>query len=238
LAEPKRASNLLLAALSPADAAALRPHLRPAHFEQKKILFEAGDKISQVYFPTTAVVSLVVVLSGGETVEAAMVGLDGVVGASAALNGRIALSRGIVQLEGEALVCDAGALKSAVLQSETLLSKIIRHEQTMYAQAQQSTACMAAHEIESRLCRWMLRARDLAGSDTLSFTQEFLADMLGVKRTSVTLVAKTLQRAGFIKYSRGRIQILDVEGLRESACECYESINGHYRSLLGRAAPT
>ena len=96
---------------------------------------------------------------------------------------------------------------------------------------------MAAHEIEARLCRWMLRARDLAGSDTLHFTQEFLAEMLGVKRTSVTLVANTLQRAGFIKYSRGRIQILDIDGLRDSACECYQSIKSHYQALRG-AAPS
>jgi CRP-like cAMP-binding protein len=114
------------------------------------------------------------------------------------------------------LICEVGTLKGAALQSHSLLSKLIRHEQTLYAQAQQSTACMAAHDVESRLCRWLLRARDLAGSDNLMFTQEFLAEMLGVRRTSITVVAHTLQQAGMIKYARGRIQILNVEGLRDT----------------------
>jgi CRP-like cAMP-binding protein len=170
-------------------------------------------------------------------VEAAMVGKDGVVGASSSLDGRISLSRAIVQLAGPALVCEVAELKGAALQSHTFLAKLIRHEQTLYAQAQQSAACMAAHDVESRLCRWLLRARDLSGSDTLMFTQEFLAEMLGVRRTSVTIVAHTLQEAGMIKYARGKIQILNVEGLHESSCECYESVKGHYALLLGNGTP-
>ena len=107
-----------------------------------------------------------------------------VVGAASALDGKISLSRAIVQIAGNSLVCDADALKGAALQSHTFLSKLIRHEQTVYAQAQQSTACMATHDVEARLCRSLLRARDLSDSDTLIFTQEFLAEMLGVRRTS------------------------------------------------------
>jgi CRP-like cAMP-binding protein len=132
-------------------------------------------------------------------IEAAMVGKDGVVGASSALDGKISLSRAIVQLAGDGFTCGADALKGAALQSHTLLSKLIRHEQTVFAQAQQSTACMATHDVEARLSRWLLRARDLSDSDTLIFTQEFLAEMLGVRRTSVTTVAHTLQRAGHDK---------------------------------------
>jgi CRP-like cAMP-binding protein len=109
----------------------------------------------------------------------------------------------------------------------------MRHEQTLFAQAQQSTACMAHHEVEARLCRWLLRARDLSGSNKLPFTQEFLAEMLGVQRTSVTTVARTLQEAGMIKYSRGKIEIIDVEGLREGVCECYEAVKDQYGKLLG-----
>lgn len=226
-------ANLLLCALSATDAAAIRPHLRSVNLEHQKILFDAGDFIDVVYFPTSAIISLVVALSTGEMIEAAMVGRDGVVGASSALDGKIALSRAIVQLAGAGFTCDVDALKGAALQSVSLLSKLIRHEQTVYAQAQQSTACMATHDVEARLCRWMLRARDLADSDTLEFTQEFLAQMLGVQRTSVTSVAHILQRAGMIKYSRGRIQILDLEALRDTACECYETVNSHYQALLG-----
>jgi CRP-like cAMP-binding protein len=230
-------ANLLLASLSPGDAAAIVPHLKSVHLEHQAVLSELGDEIRLVYFPTSAIVSLVVGLSTGEMVEAAMVGRDGVVGASPALDGRISLNRAIVQISGASLTCDVDALRSAALQSNTLLSKLIRHEQTVFAQAQQSTACMAAHDVEARLCRWLLRARDLSGSDTLAFTQEFLAEMLGVQRTSVTTVAHTLQRAGMIKYSRGKIQIVDMDGLRQASCECYEAINAHYRELLGDARP-
>lgn len=225
--------NALLASLSSSDAAALQPHLKATHLQQKTVLFEAGDIINSVYFPVSAVVSLVVTLATGETTEAAMVGKDGAIGIASALDGKIAMSRAIVQLSGDAMVCDPAAFRGTALQSETLISTIMRHEQTLFAQAQQSTACMANHEIDARLCRWLLRARDLSGSDHLAFTQEFLAEMLGVRRTSVTTVARTLQEAGMIKYSRGKIEIRDVDGLREGACECYETVKEQNRQLLG-----
>jgi CRP-like cAMP-binding protein len=142
------------------------------------------------------------------------------------------MSRAIIQLGGDAMVCDPAAFRSTALQSEKLISTVMRHEQALFAQAQQSTACMTNHEVEARLCRWLLRARDLAGGDHLPFTQEYLAEMLGVRRTSVTTVARTLQEAGMLKYTRGKIQILDVEGLREGACECYETIKERYGQLL------
>jgi CRP-like cAMP-binding protein len=225
--------NLLLASLSPGDLAALQPHLKLAHLEQDKILFEAGDIIDATYFPTSAVISIVVLLSSGQVVEAAMVGRDGVIGAAAALDGKMALSRAVIQLSGEAMVCSLAGLRGAAMQSQPLLSLLIRHEQTLYAQAQQSTACMAAHHVEARLCRWLLRSRDLSQSDTLLFTQEFLAEMLGVNRTSVTVVAHTLQQAGIIKYSRGKIRISNLEGLQDAACECYETVRSQYQGLLG-----
>jgi CRP-like cAMP-binding protein len=226
-------SNLVLAALSPADTAALQPHLKPVSLTQQQVLFGAGDAIDAVYFPVDAIVSLVVGLSTGEQVEAAMVGNDGVLGAAAALDGKISLSLAVVQLGGNALKCDVDALRGAALQSQSLLSMLIRHEQAVYAQAQQSAACMAAHGIEARLCRWLLRARDLANTDTLHFTQEFLAEMLGVTRSSVSVVAHTLQQAGLIKYTRGRIQIVNLDGLRETVCECYGTIRAQYQALLG-----
>jgi CRP-like cAMP-binding protein len=225
--------NLLLASLSPGDLVALQPHLKLVHFEQEQVLFEAGDTIAATYFPTSAVISIVVTLSSGQVVEAAMVGRDGVIGASAALDGKLALSRAVIQLSGEAMVCSLAGLRGAVMQSQPLLSLLIRHEQTLYAQAQQSTACMAAHHVDARLCRWLLRSRDLSQSDTLLFTQEFLAEMLGVNRTSVTVVAHTLQQAGIIKYTRGKIRITNLEGLRDAACECYETVKSQYQGLLG-----
>jgi len=226
-------SNAILSSLSPSDAAALRPHLKAIHLQQKTVLYEVGDTIDKVYFPTTAVVSLVITFASGEMTEAAMVGRDGAIGISSALDGKVAMSRAIIQLGGNAMVCDQATFRGAALQSESLIAKVMRHEQTLFAQAQQSTACMAHHEVEARLCRWLLRARDLSGSDTLPFTQEFLAEMLGVQRTSVTTVARTLQEAGMVKYSRGKIEILDVEGLREGVCECYETVKVQYGQLLG-----
>lgn len=225
--------NAILASLPASDLAALQPILRQVDLEQKKVLFAAGEPISTAYFPTSAVVSLVVVLSSGEMIEAAMVGRDGVVGGSSALDGNISLCLAIVQLSGHAVACDVGALKNVALKSPTLIAALVRHEQAVYAQAQQSTACMAAHELEARFSRWLLRARDLSGSDTLNFTQDFLAEMLGVRRTTVSPVAHMLQAAGMIKYKRGKIEILNVEGLRETACECYATVKDHYARLLG-----
>ena len=226
-------SNIILAALTAGDANALRPHLKPVYLESKTILFNPGDIIDKVWIPEGAVVSLVVGLTTGETIEGAMVGKDGIVGVAAALDSKLALTQAIVQLAGPALVCDAAVFKGVAMQSEKFLSLLFRHEQAVYAQAQQSTACMATHDVQARLCRWLLRARDLSGSDTLNFTQEFLAEMLGVRRTSVTVDAHALQNAGFIKYSRGRIQIISVEGLHEGACECYQTVRLHYEKLVG-----
>ena len=173
------------------------------------------------------------VFSSGELFEAAMVGRDGLVGGAGALDRKMSLCRAVVQLPGEAVTCSVDGLSTAAFQSRSLISVLVRHEQTLYAQAQQSTACMAAHQIEARFARWLLRARDLAGSDALPFTQEFLAEMLGVQRTSISPVAHTFQRAGIIRYARGKIEILDVEALRESACECYETVRSQYQALLG-----
>ncbi|WP_244611258.1 Crp/Fnr family transcriptional regulator [Bradyrhizobium ottawaense] len=164
-------SNRILEALSTSDAATLRPHLRSLQLPQKKILYETGEPIALVYFPTGAVISLVINLSSGISVEAAMVGRDGVLGASAALAGKKSLNRAIVQLAGSCLVCDIGNVASTALQSANMISTLIRHEQAMFTQAQQSAACMSSHTVEARLCRWLLRARDLSGSDMLDFTK-------------------------------------------------------------------
>lgn len=227
-------SNRLISSFSTSDHAILTDLLQPVTLTHKTILFEASKHITKVYFPTTAIISLVVALSNGEIIETAMIGRDGVVGASAALDDEISMSRAVVQLTGDALWCHVEELKSAAFQSHSLLSGLIHHEQAVFAQAQQSTACMAAHDVEQRLCRWLLRAADLSETDTLHFTQEFLAEMLGVRRTSVTTAAHTLQAAGMISYSRGKIKILDLHALRDASCECYEAVNRHYAGLFGR----
>jgi CRP-like cAMP-binding protein len=161
-----------------------------------------------------------------------MIGNDGVVGASAALDGPLALTKAIVQATGEALTIDPGYLKECLRQSETLRSRLYRHDVILLAQAQQSAACLAKHDVQARLCRWLLRSRDLLQSNTLHLTQEFIAEMLGVRRTSVSVVAKQFHTAGILKYRRGHIELLDIEAIHDSACECYEAVNAQKRMLI------
>jgi len=154
----------------------------------------------------------------------------------------VALNRGIVQVEGVASILDVDTLRTVAEQSVAFRTTLIRHEQAQFAQAQQSAACNVSHSVEARLSRWLLRTRDATGSDTLGLTQEFLAQMLGVRRTSVSLVANTLQAAGLIRYRRGRIEITNLEGLQEMSCECYETVKAHSNRLIGngtaQAKPT
>lgn len=224
--------NLLLASLSPQIYGALLPHLKRMEFKHAQVLTETGEPITHVYFPHTGIISLVVELSVGEMVETAMVGRDGVVNAACALDGKISLNKGIVQMAGAGVIISANELTKVADQFRDFRARLIRHEQVLFAQAQQSAACNASHLIEARMCRWLLRLRDLAASDDLVITQEFLAQMLGVRRTSVSAVASALQKAGLIQYNRGRVHLLDVKGLREATCECYAVVNGHYDRLL------
>ena len=154
-------------------------------------------------------------------IETAMVGHDGVLNAASALDGKVSLNKGIVQVAGSAGTIEVNRLRRLANEIEPFRALLIRHEQVLLAQSQQSAACNASHSIEARMCRWLLYMRDLAGSDDLSLTQEFLAQMLGVRRPSVSLVANTLQKKGLIKYSRGRMRLLDLKRLQKGACECY-----------------
>jgi len=224
--------NRLLASLRPTDFELLRPQLRPVELVHESVLFEAGDPIDRVYFPHSGIISLVVDLAGGQTIEAAMVGRDSVLGGSSALDGLISLNKAIVQLAGAGVTLDVARFREVAEMSPDFRTTLIRHEQVLFAQAQQSTACNASHNVEARLSRWLLWSRYLSGSDTLQLTQEFLAQMLGVQRSSVSLVASTLQQAGLINYRRGRIEIINLKGLKEASCECYATVKAHYDRLL------
>ena len=227
--------NSFLDSLTPADRALLPTRLKPIELQQGTVLFEAGSEIEKIYFPYGGMVSLVAQLAGGEMIECAMIGRDGLVGGAVALGAVASLFKAIVQISGSAAVIDAERLRSAADRSATLRAMLFRHEQLTLAQTQQSAACNAAHTVEARLSRWLLRCRDLQGSDDLKLTQEFLAQMLGVRRTSVSLVATTLQNAGLIRYSRGNIRILDLGRLQAAACECYETVRVQTERLLGNA---
>jgi CRP-like cAMP-binding protein len=200
---------------------------------REAILYRAEEIISRLYFPDSGVVSIVVGFANGQFVEAGMFGRNSVIGAGAALDGAVALNQAIGQVGGSGQAVDVKVIKRLVGESETLRSAFARHEQVASAQVQQVGACNALHELEERLSRWLLQTRDLIMSDTLPLTQEFLSEMLGVQRSSVTLVARSLQEAGLINYRRGRIRVLDVEGLQDTCCECYATINRHFHRLVG-----
>ena len=224
--------NRILNTLPQNIFAAFEPHLEPVDLVFGAVVAEPDRPVSFVYFPHTGVVSLVVAMKVGDMIETAMVGRDGVVNATTALDGKISLHKGIVQVAGVGSVIGCDALRSLANEFEPLRGLLIRHEQVVFAQAQQSAGCNASHTVEARMCRWLLRIRDLTGSDEMVLTQEFLAQMLGVRRTSVSLVAGTLQKAGFIKYRRGKIHLLDIAQIEAGACECHETVKGHYARLL------
>jgi len=225
--------NHFLASLSPADSDLLRPHLSRENLTLREILFRPEEQVRRVYFPTAGIISLVVGLSDGHWVEAGMVGKNGVVGGGSALDGRLAINQAIVQGNGSSLTIDTEVLSRLVSASDTLRAALMRHELASYAMTQQVAACNARHELDERLCRWLMQCRDLLGSGTLPLTQEFLAQMLGVHRTSVTLIARKLQESGLINYRRGHIHVLDAVHLREASCECYGAINHHFERLIG-----
>ncbi|MET0671252.1 MAG: Crp/Fnr family transcriptional regulator [Xanthobacteraceae bacterium] len=226
--------NRLLASLPAKIFAALQPHLKVVNLKLGDVLAEAGGSVKRVYFPHSGAISLVVEMSVGDMIETAMVGKDGVLNGASALDGKVSLNKGLVQLAGVASVVDADRLRTIADDNSAFRSIIIRHEQVLFAQSQQSAACNASHSVERRMCRWILRMRDLAESDQLTLTQEFLAQMIGVRRSSVSIVAGTLQKARLIQYRRGNIRILDVEGLREGCCECYGAVKAHYDRLFSR----
>lgn len=231
---PAQSSNRLLAALPAAAFNQLAPHLQTVDLLHEAVLARVGEAITHVYFPHNGVIALVVGLAGGEMVEVAMVGRTGMIGAFAALDGRVSLSTAIVQSPGAASLLEVNHFRRLAERDAGFRDLMIRHEQFLFAQAQQSAACNASHGVEARLARFLLQIRDLSGSDTLLLTQEWSAQMIGARRNSVSLVAHTLQQAGVIRYSRGQIEVRDLARLRDAACECYATVCTHHDRLLPR----
>jgi CRP-like cAMP-binding protein len=162
-----------------------------------------------------------------------MFGRNSVIGVGALLDGPFALNQAIGQVGGSGMGADVSVLRELMERSKTLRSSLAGYERMFSAHAQQVAACNAVHELDERLSRWLLQVRDLLKSDDLPLTQEFLSQMLGVQRSSVTLVARRLQQAGLIAYRRGKIRVLDADALHESSCECYDAINGQFHRLVG-----
>jgi CRP-like cAMP-binding protein len=224
--------NHLLAALPSVDFDLLRPFLRTVEMDQGAVLVAAGDRLPYVYFPHSGAISLVVSLADGQMVEVAMIGRDSLFGSSAALDGQISLTDAVVLLPGIASILDLDRLRSASEKSVAFRTLLIRHEQAMFAQAQQTAACNAAHPVEARLARSLLRMYDLSEENLLPLTQEALAQMIGIRRNSASASAHALQETGVIKYSRGKIQITDLDGLKKRTCECYKAVSIQYNRLL------
>ena len=227
-----RVSNGFLSSLTADDFELIRPHLRTVELTQDSVLIEPGETLTRAYLPHTGVISLIVRLARGENVQIAMVGRDSIFGALSALGYATALNTAVVLTAGAASTLELDHLHAAADRSTTLRSTLLRHGLAVYAQIQQTAGCNAAHSVESRLARCLLQTRDLSGSNKLVLTQESMAQMIGARRNSVSLVANTLQQAKYIRYSRGHIEIVDPDGLGKTACECYATVTAQYERLL------
>jgi CRP-like cAMP-binding protein len=227
-----RSPNGFLSSLAADDYELIRPHLRTADLAQESVLVEVNETLKRAYLPYRGVISLVVRLARGENVQVAMVGRDSIFGAFSALGHGTALNSAIVLISGVASTLDLDRLRAAAEQSATFRAMLVRHGLAVYAQTQQIAGCNASHLVESRLARCLLQTRDLSGSDKFVLTQELMAQMIGARRNSVSMVANTLQQANFIHYSRGHIEITDLGGLARTSCECYATVKAQYDRLL------
>jgi CRP-like cAMP-binding protein len=213
--------NGLLAQLPVDDVALLKPHLAEAALDAGGVLHECGQPIRRVYFPSSGLVSLVATVPDGHAIDTAMIGREGAVGLAAGLGCDTARSRAVVMLAGQALYMAAPQFTEIADRSVTLRAMIARYQDTLLAQAQQTVVCNTVHPIQARLSRWLLQARDRMGTDNLALTQEFLSGVLGVQRTTITLVSRILQAEGILHVRRGHIHIRDVAALEGKACDCY-----------------
>src|ERR1700731_3714890 len=227
-----RPPNGFLAALSADDFELIRPHLRTVDLVQETVLVEVGEQLTRAYLPHRGVISLVVKLAKGEHVQIAMIGRDSIFGAFSTLGNATALSSAAVLVPGAASTVELDRLRDATQRSANLRALLARHGLAVYAQIQQTAGCNAAHTVEARLARCLLQVHDLSGGHELTLTQESLAQMIGARRNSVSLVANTLQQANFIHYSRGHIVITNLEGLSKTSCECYATVKAQYNRLL------
>jgi CRP-like cAMP-binding protein len=189
-----------------------------------QVLHPPGEPIRQVYFPDSGMVSMLTVLQSGEQIETAIIGSEGVAGGWVAIDGANTNTQTTVQIDGSGWRLPAAKFVELYNTSDRFRSAMNGYQSIILFQAQQSAACYAIHSVESRLCRWLLQAEDVMATDEIELTQEFLSHMLGVRRTSVSLSAHSLQKSGLIRYARGKIKIVDRKGLEECACECYGAI--------------
>jgi CRP-like cAMP-binding protein len=230
---PSPLGNRLLATLPLEDVTRLLPQLAPVTWALGDVLYEPARLMAYLYFPTTAVVSLIYTMLDGTTAEMGLVGQEGVVGIALFMGGDTTPNRAIVQVAGEAFRLPAAALRAEFQLGGAVQLALLRYTQALITQISQTAVCNRLHAIEQRLCRWLLLTRDRVPTDQVQMTQEFLAHMLGVRREGVTVAAQHLQEAGLIRYTRGHITILDRPGLEATTCECYQVVRDEFTRLLG-----
>lgn len=224
-------ANLLLTSLRHDDFALLRPHLTRVRLKQKVVVQEAEQPIEHIYFPLDGMISIV----AGNAIEIAAIGREGAIGTKIGLQPQLAFARAIVQLPGHALRIGFGQFQQAARHSLAIAHVATCANDVMIANLQQSATCHALHRLEPRLARWLLHARDRYDRDGLPLSQEFLAQMLGVRRTTVTLTAHALQKAGLIRYSRGTLEIINREALEATSCDCYRAVHRNVELILQNA---
>ena len=225
-------SNRLLAALPPAEWARWLPQLEATDMPLGQVLYESGRTLDHVYFPTTAIVSLLYVMENGASAEIAVVGREGLVGISLFMGGGSTPSRAVVQSAGRGFRLPAQAMKEEFNQAGPVMHLMLRYTQALITQMAQTAVCNRHHTLDQQLCRWLLLSLDRLSGNELQMTQELIANMLGVRREGVTSAALGLQHAGLIRYARGRISVLDRPGLEQRTCECYAVVKREYDRLL------
>ena len=225
-------SNQLLAALPGAILKRWREQLEPVSLPLGEVLYESGSTLSHIYFPTTAIVSLLYVMENGASAEIAVVGQEGLVGISLFMGGESTPSRAVVQSAGAALRMPADAIKAEFNRCEEVMHLLLRYTQALITQMAQTAVCNRHHSLDQQLCRWLLMSLDRLAGNHLVMTQELIANMLGVRREGVTEAARRLQSAGLISYARGHITVLDRNGLEHRSCECYGVVKREYDRLL------
>ncbi len=225
--------NRLLATLPTEEYERLEPYLQRVSLEFHQSLYQPNEPIEHVYFPTDGVVSLLNLMENGDAVEVGTVGNEGMVGLPVLLGANTIPGQAFSQIPGAALRMRANVFQREVTPGSPLYNLLLRYTQALLNQIAQSSACNRLHSIEERFCRWMLMTQDRVASNQFPITHEFLGQMLGVRRASVSVVAATIQKAGLITYKRGKMTILDREGLEDVSCECYAIIKGEFERLVG-----
>jgi len=226
--------NHLLAALPADEFARVKPKLEQLSYKLGDVLYESGDRIDYVYFPTTMIISMLYVMENGATAEIGVVGNDGLIGNALFMGGETTTSRAIIQSAGEAHRMKAKDVKAEFALGGMFQQMLLRFTQALMTQISQTAVCNRLHSLEQQLCRWLLLSHDRLNSNELVMTHDLISNMLGVRREGVTLAAQKLAKKKLIKNMRGTITVINRQGLEEAACECYEVVNHEYNRLLGR----